>query len=52
MYPEATARWVAQARGLRVITYEVGFQRFSAFFTEGEATAYPIHHPQGFRAIP
>jgi len=48
MYPEATARWVAQARGLRVITYEVGFQRFSAFFTEGEATAYPIHIPKDF----
>jgi capsule polysaccharide modification protein KpsS len=48
MYPEATARWVAQARGLRVITYEVGFQRLSAFFTEGEATAYPIHIPKDF----
>jgi hypothetical protein len=48
MYPEATARWVAQARGLRVITYEVGFQRFSAFFTEGEATAYPITIPPEF----
>ncbi len=48
MYPEATARWVAQARGLRVITYEVGFQRFSAFFTEGEATAYPITIPPDF----
>lgn len=48
MYPEATARWVAQSRGLRVITYEVGFQRFSAFFTEGEATAYPIAIPKDF----
>jgi hypothetical protein len=52
MYPEATARWVAQARGLRVITYEVGFQRFSAFFTEGEATAYPIHIPKDFELTP
>lgn len=48
MYPEATARWTAQARGLRVVTYEVGFQRFSAFFTEGEATAYPIAIPSDF----
>jgi capsule polysaccharide modification protein KpsS len=48
MYPEATARWVAQARGLRVITYEVGFQRHSAFFTEGDATAYPIQIPKDF----
>jgi hypothetical protein len=48
MYPEATARWVAQARGLRVVTYEVGFQRFSAFFSDGEATAYPITIPKDF----
>jgi len=48
MYPEAVARWIAAARGLRVITYEVGFQRFSAFFTEGDATAYPITIPDDF----
>ena len=52
MYPEATSLWVAQARGLRVITYEVGFQRYSAFFTEGEATAYPIHIPEDFELSP
>jgi hypothetical protein len=52
MYPEAVARWVAQSRGLRVITYEVGFQRFSAFFCEGEATAYPIHIPKDFELNP
>lgn len=52
MYPEATARWVAQARGLRVITYEVGFQRYSAFFTEGDATAYPIQLPKDFELTP
>lgn len=52
MYPEATARWVATARGLRVITYEVGFQRFSAFFTEGDATAYPISIPKDFELTP
>ncbi|PWH15001.1 MAG: hypothetical protein DDG59_11990 [Anaerolineae bacterium] len=43
MYPEATARWVALQKGVRVVTQEVGFQPFSAFFTDGEATAYPIH---------
>lgn len=48
MYPEATARWVALQKGLRVITQEVGFQPFSAFFSDGEATAYPIHIPKDF----
>jgi hypothetical protein len=52
MYPEAAACWVAQQRDLRVITHEVGFQRFSAFFTEGEATAYPIHIPDDFELTP
>ena len=47
-YPEATARYIAQRRGLRVITHEVGLQPASAFFTEGEATAYPIHIPDAF----
>lgn len=48
MYPEAAARWVANKRGLRVITHEVGFQPFSAFFTDGQATAYPMHIPEAF----
>ena len=48
MYPEAAARWAARQRGLRVVTHEVSFQRFSAFFTDGEATAYPIHIPDEF----
>ncbi|RLD04849.1 MAG: hypothetical protein DRI56_10510 [Chloroflexota bacterium] len=47
-YPEAAARWVAQQRGIRVITHEVSFQPFSAFFTVGHATAYPIHLPDEF----
>jgi len=47
-YPEATARYVAQKRGIRVITHEVGLQPATAFFTEGEATAYPIHIPNEF----
>jgi len=47
-FPEATARFVAQARGLRVITHEVGFQPATAFFTNGEATASPIPMPDSF----
>lgn len=48
MYPEAAACWAARQRGLRVITHEVSFQPFSAFFSAGEATAYPIHIPDSF----
>ena len=47
-YPEATAKWVAKRRGLRVISHEVGLQPVTAFFTEGESTAYPIDIPASF----
>jgi hypothetical protein len=47
-FPEATARYMAHKRGLRVITHEVGFQPATAFFTEGEATASPIPLPESF----
>ena len=47
-FPEATARFIAQKRGIRVITHEVGLQPASAYFTDGEATAYPIHIPDEF----
>jgi hypothetical protein len=47
-YPEAVAAWVTRKRNVRVVTHEVGLQPFSAFFTEGEATAYPIHIPADF----
>ncbi len=47
-YPEATARFIAQKRGIRVITHEVGLRPATAFFTEGEATAYPIAIPDEF----
>jgi hypothetical protein len=50
-YPEAVARYIAQQRGIRVITHEVGLQPASAFFTDGEATAYPIHIPDEFELI-
>jgi hypothetical protein len=51
-FPEAAARWVAMQRGIRVITHEVGLQPASAFFTEGEATAYPIAIPGSFELSP
>jgi len=47
-YPEATARFIAKKRGIRVITHEVGFQPATAFFTEGQATASPIPVPDSF----
>lgn len=47
-FPEAIARFIAQKRGIRVITHEVGLQPASAYFTDGEATAYPIHIPDNF----
>ena len=47
-FPEATARYIAQKRGIRVVTHEVGLQPATAFFTDGEATAYPIHIPDEF----
>ncbi len=52
MFPEAAARWVAQRRGVRVITHEVAFEPFSAFFTGGEATAYPVDIPEDFELSP
>ncbi len=41
-FPEATARWLARNRGIPSYAHEVGLQPFSAFFTSGEPTAYPI----------
>lgn len=51
-YPEAAARWVARQRGLRVISHEVGLRPFTAFFTSGDATAYPIEIPDSFELSP
>jgi hypothetical protein len=47
-FPEATARWLTLQRGIRAITHEVGLQPYTAFFTDGEATAYPLHVPDDF----
>jgi hypothetical protein len=52
MYPEATARWVSKASGFPTYAHEVGFQRYSAFFTEGHPTAYPMDIPVDFELSP
>ncbi|MCB2213792.1 hypothetical protein KQH50_00200 [bacterium] len=51
-FPEATARWVAQKRGIPAYSHEVGLRPLSAFFTEGEATAYPVDIPDDFQLLP
>jgi len=47
-YPEAVVRWVTQQNDIRVITHEVNLQPFSAFFTDGQATIYPLSIPEDF----
>jgi hypothetical protein len=49
MYPEAVARWAAIQRDIPVVTHEVSHQPMSAFFTYGEATAYPFNMPDDFQ---
>ena len=49
LFPEATARWVARKQGIPVYSHEVGMQPFSAFFTDGDATAYPVDIPDDFQ---
>ena len=51
-FPEATARWLCQQRGIPSYTHEVGFQPLTAFFTPGEATASPIALPADFELSP
>lgn len=51
-YPEAAARWVARQRGVRVVSHEVGLRPYTAYFTTGDATAYPIHIPDNFELDP
>lgn len=52
LYPEATARWIAQQVGLSTVAYEVGFQPYSVFFSHAEPTAYPIDIPPSFELNP
>ncbi len=51
-FPEATARWVARKHGIPVYSHEVGLRPFSAFFTAGDATAYPVDIPDDFQLSP
>jgi hypothetical protein len=44
-FPEATAFWLCQQRGVRAITHESGFQAYSGYFAEGQVTMYPITIP-------
>lgn len=48
-YPEATLRWAAQSRGIPVYSHEVGMLPLSAFFTDQEATAYPVAVDDSFQ---
>lgn len=47
-FPEATVRWLALKMNIEVITHEVGLSPFSAFFSYGHATEYPIQLPDAF----
>jgi len=48
-YPEAAVRWMAHKHRVPVYSHEVGLRPFSAFFTDGEATAYPVDIPEDFK---
>lgn len=47
-FPEAVARWLCHQHGIFSVTHEVAMQPLSGFFTEGEATAYPVDMPADF----
>jgi len=47
-YPEATLRWVARRENIPVYSHEAGMLPFSAFFTEKDATAYPVKVDESF----
>ena len=47
-FPEAVVRYIAHERGIRTIAHEVGLLPFTAFFTDGDATAYPIDIPDDY----
>ena len=51
-FPEAAVRWAALKRGIPVVTHEVALRPNTAFFTTGEATAYPIDIPAEFNLSP
>ncbi len=52
-FPEAAARWVAHQMGVRVITHEVSYLPFTAFFVaDAPAPAYPLSIPADFALSP
>ena len=48
-YPEAMVRLTAQQKKVPVFSHEVGMLPYSAFFTDKEATAYPVDVDNEFR---
>jgi hypothetical protein len=48
-FPEAVVRYIARERGIRTVAHEVGLLPFTAFFTDGDATAYPIDIPDDYK---
>lgn len=48
-YPEAVFKHLAREKGIPVYSHEVGMLPFSGFFTDQEATAYPVDVNEGFR---
>ncbi|MCD6356293.1 MAG: hypothetical protein J7L66_03310 [Anaerolineaceae bacterium] len=48
-YPEAVAKFAAREKGIMVYSHEVGMLPFSAFFTDKEATAYPVNVDRSLR---
>lgn len=47
-YPEALLRYLARKAAIPCFSHEVGLRPMTAFFTEGEATAYPLKIPADF----
>lgn len=47
-FPEAIVKYIATNKGIRVISHEVAMRPLTCFFTDGEATAYPIRIPSDF----
>jgi hypothetical protein len=47
-FPEAVVRWAARRKGIPVYSHEVGMMPLSAFFTDKDATAYPVRVDKDF----
>ncbi len=48
-YPEAVIKRIAKDQGIPVYSHEVGMLPYTAFFTVGEATAYPVEVKDEFQ---